>query len=150
MLSCRGWVEKGGAPWTQEVGVGFEGWGPNPDKVGARRVGRPKISRFFPSPAAKIRSFLPSLGVFSLNFGGVFEAPGRSNVHVWALQTCTFEGPGLQKHHQNSTRRPPEREEKNEFSGGRGKKERNFGRSRGRAFPGRVIQGAPNRTKPKP
>ena len=28
------------------------------------------------------------------------------------LQTCTFEGPGLQKHHQNSTRRPPERERK--------------------------------------
>ena len=33
---------------------------------------------------------------------------------------------------QNSTRRHPEREEKNEFCGGRGKK-RNFGRSRGRA-----------------
>ena len=37
-------------------------------------------------------------------------------------QTCTFEGPGLQKHHQNSTGRHPEREEKNEFCGGRGKK----------------------------
>ena len=37
-------------------------------------------------------------------------------------QSCTFEGSGLQKHNQNSTRRPPEREEKNEFSGGRGKK----------------------------
>ena len=60
-------------------------------------------------------------------------------MHVWApaasgppglhtttreLQTCTFEGPGLQKHHQNSTRRPPEREEKNEFCGGRGTKKR--------------------------
>ena len=27
-------------------------------------------------------------------------------------QTCTFEGRGLQKHHQNSTRRPPERGKK--------------------------------------
>ena len=27
-------------------------------------------------------------------------------------QTCTFEFPGLQKHHQNSTIRPPERERK--------------------------------------
>ena len=61
------------------------------------------------------------------------------------LQTCTFERPDAQKHHQNSTRRPqksrqnrrfkhhqhstrrpPEREEKNDFSG-RGKKARNLG-----------------------
>ena len=34
---------------------------------------------------------------------------------------CTFEGHGLQKHHQNSTRRPLEREKKNENEGGRGK-----------------------------
>ena len=35
----------------------------------------------------KIRSFLPSLGVFSLNFGGVlcFRRPGPLNVCVWAL-----------------------------------------------------------------
>ena len=44
------------------------------------------------------------------------------------LQTCTFEGPGFHKNHQNSTRKPPEREEKNEFCGGRA---RNFGRRRG-------------------
>ena len=36
--------------------------------------GPPKISLFFFSLSRrKIRSFLPSLGVFSLNFGGVFE-----------------------------------------------------------------------------
>ena len=46
--------------------------------------GPPKISHFSLS-RRKIRSFLPSLGVFSLNFGCVFEAPGPSNVHVWAL-----------------------------------------------------------------
>ena len=39
----------------------------------------------------------------------VFCTPG---FHTTAreLQTCTLEGPGLQTHHQNSTRRPPERE----------------------------------------
>ena len=47
--------------------------------------GPPKISLFFPSPAAKFVLFFPLLGVVSLNFGGVFEGPGPSNVHVWAL-----------------------------------------------------------------
>ena len=55
---------------------GFEGWGPNPEKVrarrvGARRVGGPKISRFF-FPLPPQNSFFSSLsGVFSWNFGGV-------------------------------------------------------------------------------
>ena len=59
---------KGGAP---------KGGGPNPEKVearrvGARRSGGPKISLFFFSLSRhNIRSFLPSLGVFSWNFGGV-------------------------------------------------------------------------------
>ena len=35
--------------------------------------GPPKISLFFSLSRRKIRSFLPSLGVFSLNFDGVFE-----------------------------------------------------------------------------
>ena len=34
-------------------------------------------------------------------------------------QTCTFEGPGLQKHHQNSTKGPPREGEKNENCGGK-------------------------------
>ena len=37
-------------------------------------------------------------------------------------QTCTFERPGLQKHHQNSTRRPPERDKKSEMVAGERKK----------------------------
>ena len=37
---------------------------------------------FFSLSRRKIRSFLPSLGVFSLNFGGVFEG--------WNPQMCTF------------------------------------------------------------
>ena len=43
---------------------------------------RPKFRSFFALFRSRIHSFLPSLGVFSLNFGGVFE---DLNVHVWAL-----------------------------------------------------------------
>ena len=86
---------------------GPKGGGPNPEKVGARRVGaqtqkkwegpkggspkgggpkggRPKISRFFfPSPATKFVLFFPLWGS-SRGILVVFEAPGRSNVHVWS------------------------------------------------------------------
>ena len=58
------------------------------------------------------------------------EAAGASHDSPRA-QTCTFQGPGLQKHHQNSTKGPPREGEKNENCGGRGKKERNFGMSSG-------------------
>ena len=34
---------------------------------------RPKFPSFFSLSRRKIRSFLPSLGVFSLNFGGVLK-----------------------------------------------------------------------------
>ena len=78
----------------------------------------------------------------------VFVVAGPSNVHVWALglscetptalgppglhattrelQTCTFESPGLRKHHQNSTRRHPERDKKNENRAGEAKKRAKF------------------------
>ena len=36
-------------------------------------MGGPNFRAFFPLSRLKIRSFLPSLGVFSWNFGGVFE-----------------------------------------------------------------------------
>ena len=56
-----------------------------PPCAGPPYAGPPKISLFlFPLPP-HVRSFCLSLGVFSLNFGGVFEAPKPSNVHVWAL-----------------------------------------------------------------
>ena len=50
----------------------------------APKGGGAKMSRFFffSVSCLIIRSFLPTLGVFSWNFGGVFEAPGPSNVHV--------------------------------------------------------------------
>ena len=45
----------------------------------------PKFHSFFSFSRRKISFFSSLSGVFSLNFGGVFEAPGRSNVHVWVL-----------------------------------------------------------------
>ena len=44
----------------------------------------PKISSFFFPSRHSFHAFLPLLLVLSWNFGGVFEAPGRSNVHVWS------------------------------------------------------------------
>ena len=79
-LTC-GWG-KVGAP----KGGGPEGWGPRRvggptqkkwgpkgggSKGGGSKGGGPEISRFFSLSRRKIRSFLPSLGVFSWNFGGV-------------------------------------------------------------------------------
>ena len=70
-------------------------------------------------------------------------------------QTCTFEGPGLHKNHQNSTRRHTVRERKiTKWWREREKKERNFGRSggggvrrRGRGGVQRkVVQGSPKQT----
>ena len=77
---------------------GTEGWGPNPEKVGpesqdleleggAPKGGGPKISRFFSLSHTHFRSFCLFLGVFSLNFGGVFD--GRD------LEMCTFGVLGL-------------------------------------------------------
>ena len=58
------------------------------------------------------------------------------------LQTCTFQGPGISKHHQNSTRRLQEkREERMNIVVGEVKKERNFGRSGG----GRGLAEGPRR-----
>ena len=92
----------------------------------------------------------------------VFEAPWRSNVHVWSSRAvvCEPRRPGLvgppgfhttvrepkrahlrvpvfKKHHQNSTRRHPEREEKNEFCGGRGKKKSEILGGPGEGGPGK-------------
>ena len=68
-----------------------------PEKVGARRVGAksgsrkgggpkgggPKISRFF-FLSRPIFALFVSLWGSSRGFLVVFEAPGRSNVHVWS------------------------------------------------------------------
>ena len=70
----KGGAPKGGAP----KGGGSKGGGP--------KGGGPKISRFYFPVRRKIRSFLPSLGVFSWNFGGVRSA---------GAQMCTLGVLGL-------------------------------------------------------
>ena len=62
--------------------------------VGARRVGGPKFRAFFPCPAAKFVLFFPLWGS-SRGILVVFEAPGRSNVNVWALRRLEVVVDGL-------------------------------------------------------
>ena len=120
--SCqkRVWARRVGAPKGGCPKGGGEGW---------PRRGKFRVF-FFPLPPQN--SFFSSLSGCLL--GGilvVFEAPGRSNVTFGVLclsckprrpraQTWTFEGPGASNTTKIPTRRPPEREEKNEFCGGRG------------------------------
>ena len=70
-----GRVEKGG-----------EG-GPKPRRSGGSKGGPkgggPKMSRFFFPPAAKFVLFFPLWGSYR-GILVVFEAPERSNVHVWS------------------------------------------------------------------
>ena len=144
LLTC-GWGKVGVRRVVGPERWGPEGWGP---------VDRPKFRAFFSLSRHKIRSFLPSLGVFSWWSGprrpGLVGPPGFHTTVREPKQTCTFEGPGLQKHHQNSTRRHPEREGKNEFCGGRGKKRAKFWAVQGRAVPGRAVPGraVPGRAVP--
>ena len=94
----------------------------------------PKFRSFFPSPAPSFALFV-SHCVFSWFFlvGLSCEAP--------AAQTCTIEGPGASKNHQNSTRRHTVRNKKSEIGGGRRKKTRNFGKSSGSGSAGRGSGG---------
>ena len=121
-----------------------------------------------PPPRPKFRSFCLSCSIFA-----------RSSHDSPRAQTCTFEGPRLQKHHQNSTRRHQRGKKRTNFAAGEGQKRAKFwavpgravpgeGRSRegrspgrggpGRAVPGRAVPGraggavpgAPNMTKQKP
>ena len=84
----EGWGPKGGGKkGVGPKGGGPKGWDPKggglkggAQRVGARRVGARRVAQTCPKAA------------------GVSHDNQRA-------QTCTFEGPGLQKHHQNSTRR---------------------------------------------
>ena len=142
---------KGGAP---------EGWGPegwDPEGWGAQN-----FALFFPFPPT-FRSHCVSLGVFSWNFGGVLKrcrvrapaarsggAAGVSHDSPRA-QTCTFDGPGLHKHHQNSTRRPPERHKKSTNGGREGRKRAKFWAVRRRTVQRRTVRRAVQRSpNPQP
>ena len=130
-----GWgSRRGGGPNLEKVGP--RRWGPEggPEGVGARtqkrwgpkglgprRVGAQNFALFFSLSRRKFHSFF-SLGGLLVEFWWCFEAPGRSNVHVWRAQTCTHLRVPAFKNHQNSTRRPPRERRKNEISGGGEKK----------------------------
>ena len=107
-------------------GCGFELHPPPPD--------RPKIRSFFP-PAPIFALFVSLWGssrgilvvflkrrdpqMYTFGLSGCRVTPPEFHTTAREIQTSTFEAPGASKHHQNSMRRPPEREEKE-------KKARNF------------------------
>ena len=129
--------------------VGMVGpWKVGPKGVGARRGGRPKISRFFFSLPPETSLFLLSLGgllvefwwclkrralkCVRLEFSGCRVKPRRPQSRPGFTRqpenSCTFERPRHFKHHQNSTKGPTREGEKNESCGReREEEERNFG-----------------------
>ena len=147
----KGGAQKGGAP----KGGAPQLWGPE--------AWEPKISRFFFSLSPPQNSFFSSLsGGLLVEFLVVFEAPGRSNVRVWSslVVVCEPRRPGLvgppgfhttarepKRAHLSvpALQTPPKFNEKTPREGRkerilrreREKKERNFGRSRGRAVQGK-------------
>ena len=145
----------GGACWCVQDFWASPPDRPSPDRPSpgppfpwtALPLDRPKFRSFLPLSRRKIRSFLP-LWVCSRGILVVFEAPGPSNVHVWALwlscgtpaappdraagartrqpensKRAHLSVPALQtppKFHEKT----PREEEQNKFCGGRGKKKR--------------------------
>ena len=99
-----------------------------------------------------------NLGAQKMSRGTRSELCPRSRRGAMEVECCPRESSHQDEDHQNSTRRHPEREEKNEFCGGRKKRAKFWavqgkggpgeGRSRGRAVQGK---GGPNQTlKPNP
>ena len=89
-------------------------------KIGQIRMAKTGLAKVGPSPPpAPLLCWLP-LG------------PPGLHTTTRELQTCTFEGPGLQKHHQNSTKGPTREGEKIENCGGRVEKSAKFWVSSGR------------------
>ena len=74
--------------WLLLVWTSLDHLPPDPPSTDLPPPDRPKFRSFlYPLPPPS-RSFCVSLGVFSLNFGGVFEVQNPSIVHVWALGLC--------------------------------------------------------------
>ena len=71
--------DHGPKKWGFEGG-GFEGWGPEGWET-------QNFALFFPS-RRKIRSFLPSLGVFLLNFGGVLKTGALKCARLGSRASC--------------------------------------------------------------
>ena len=124
----------------------------------------PNISRFFSPSPAPIFALSSLSGSLLVEFWWFFEgretqmctfglldkrvetpaASGPPGLSPRA-QTCTFEGPGLHKNHQNSTRRHTVRERKiTKWWRERGKKRAKFWGVRRK-----VVQGSPNQQQPQ-
>ena len=127
-----------------------------PRRVEPRRVGGPKFRAFFPFLR---HNFLSSFSLLGLLHCRVKprrpHQTGPPGLHTTTreLQTRTFERPGLQKHHQNSTRRHPETQ-KERNGGGKGRKRAKFWAIRRRGVQWRevqrkVVQGSPNQQQPQ-
>ena len=93
--------------------------------VQAKTLWPARFSLFRPAPLEANTAFRPTRRWRV----GPRRVEARASHDRPRAQTCTFEGPGLQKHHQNSTKGPPKREKKrtNFAAGEIEKKERNFG-----------------------
>ena len=89
----------------------------------------------------------PQMCTFGLSGCGVkpWRLRGRRGLHTTTreLQTCTVDGPGVSKHHQKTTRRPPERDKESENGAGEGKKSAKFWLPtlRGLALRGLALRG---------
>ena len=110
----KGGAPKGGAPKGGAPKGGAQKGGAQ--KGGGPKGGGPKFRSFFSLSRHNFLSFFTLLGVLSWNFGGVFEALAFGVLGP-------FQGPGLQKHHQNSTKGPPREEERMKIVAGEGNRE---------------------------
>ena len=115
---CGCWFQ--GLVWTALPGTVLPGT--------ALPLDRPKFRPFFSLSRRKILSFLPSLDVFSLNFGGVFE--GRDT------QMC----PGASHTTQIPQEDTQRGKKRTKFCGRRGKKRATFWAVQGRAVRRRAVR----------
>ena len=73
----------------------------------------------------------------------VSGGPKAAGVHM-----CTFHGSGLQKHHQNSTKGPPESEERKKIVAGEGKRSEILGPAEGGPAEGGPLRAVRRRGGP--
>ena len=101
--------------------------------VGGHLLEVARVSQLITTAALEWQELINRQSVTMLSSVANVVAPaalGPPGFHTTArdLQTCTFEGPGASKHHQNSTKGPPERDTKRAKRWrAREKKARNFG-----------------------
>ena len=132
----KGGAPKGGAP----KGGAPKGGAP---KGGAQTVGAQNFALFFPSPATVFILFSLSFGLFR-GILVVFEALGRSNVHVWTAREpkrAHLRVPVFKNITKIQRKRPKEREKRMKTVAGEGKKRAKFWAVRRRAV--RWREGGP-------